>query len=147
MLVVLTLSIALVADAPKRDPVDKASLAKLQGKWQLARVEFAGKSAPAKDLIAQTVEIIGNRTTARDGDDIKDETEIVALDAKSKPTAIDLKVIKGDDKDKTLAGIWKLDGDKLTVCVPEAGKPRPKAFEAKEGTGHTLLVFEKMKKK
>ena len=145
MFIVPLLSIALFADAPKPAP-DKAALAKLQGKWQLAGVEHGGKSAPAKDLVGQTVEISGTRSTARDGDDIKDETEIVVLDTKGTPNQIDLKIIAGDDKGKTLAGIWKLDGDKLSVCVPEAGKERPKAFEGKEGTGHTLLVFAKMKK-
>ena len=146
MFIVSLLSIALFADAPKSAP-DKAALAKLQGKWQLAGVEHGGKAAPVKDLVGQTVEIVGVRSTSRDGDDIKDETKIIALDPKAKPAVIDLEITKGDDKGKTLAGIWKLEGDKLTVCVPEPGKPRPTAFEGKEGTGHTLLVFEKVKKK
>ena len=146
MIVVLSLSIALLADAPKPAAPDKAALAKLQGKWKLTGVEHGGKSAPAKDLVNQTLEVSGTKTTARDGDDIKDQTEIVALDAKGKPAAIDVKMTSGDDKGKMLAGIWKLEGDKLSICVPEPGKERPKSFAAKEGTGHTLLVFEKMKK-
>ena len=146
MLAVLTLSFVLVADAPKPAPLDKATLAKLQGKWQLTQVEHGGKSAPAKDLANQTVEIKGVRTTARDGDDIKDETKIVVLETKGKPATIDLEMMSGDDKGKTLACIWKLDGKKLSICLPEPGKARPKAFEGKEGTGHTLLVFEKLKK-
>ena len=146
MLTILALSIALVADAPKPVAPDKAALAKLQGKWRLTAVAHGGKSVPAKELVNQTVEIKDIRTTARDGDDVKDETKIVALEAKGKPSAIDFEMTSGDDKGKTLAGIWKLDGDKLTICVPEPGKTRPKAFEGKEGTGHTLLVFEKMKK-
>ena len=147
MLIVSLLTIALFADAPKPAVPDKAALAKLQGKWRLAGVENGGKSATAKDLADQTVEISGTGTTARDGDDIKDEMKIIALDAKAKPATIDLEITKGDDKGKRVAAIWKLDGDKLSFCVPEPGKARPKAFEGKEGTGHTVLIFEKMKKK
>ena len=147
MLVILTLSIALIADAPKPAAPDKAALAKLQGKWQLVGAEHGGKSVPAKELADQTVEIVGPRTTAREGDDIKDEMKIIALDAKAKPATIDLEITKGDDKGKLVAGIWKLDSDKLSFCVAEPGKARPKAFEGKEGTGHTVLVFERMKKK
>ena len=146
MLIIPLLSIALFADAPKVAP-DEAALAKLQGKWQQSREEHGGKSAPAKDLVGQTLEVNSVRTTARDGDEVKEEAKITALDPKAEPALIDMEITKGDGKGKTLAGIWKLEGGKLTICVAEPGKARPTSFAGKEGTGHTLLVFERGKKK
>jgi uncharacterized protein (TIGR03067 family) len=146
MFIVPLLSIALFADAPKVAP-DKDALAKLQGKWQQSREEHGGKSVPAKALVGTTLEIAGVQATQRDGDDSNEGTKITGLDPKAKPASIDLEITKGDDKGKTVAGIWKLDGDKLSICVAEPGKARPTEFAGKEGTGHTLLVFEKLKKK
>ena len=50
------------------------------------------------------------------------------------------------NKDKVVKGIYKFDDDKLTLCLAEPGKDRPKAFAGKAGSGHTLLVLLKQKK-
>ncbi len=126
----------LAADAPP-----KAELNKLAGHWQVTQQEHGGKKVPAKKLAALAVDVAGDRMTTREGDEVKEEARIVRLDSKEKPAAIDLKA------DKVVQGIWKLDGDVLTICVAEPGKDRPREFAAKEGTGHTLLVLKKVKKK
>ena len=43
-----------------------------------------------------------------------------------------------------LLGIYKLDGDRLTLAYHQ-GEPRPEKFESKPGSGVTLLVLEKKK--
>ena len=86
------------------------------------------------------------RFTTRDGADVKEDAELTLLDAKAKPAALDLKIAAGPDVGKVVKAIWKLEGDTLTVCTAEPGKERPKEFKGAEGTGHTLLVFQRAKK-
>jgi uncharacterized protein (TIGR03067 family) len=136
-----------LTDAPKKAGPDGQELKKLAGHWAVIQQEHGGKKAAAKELAALAVEIAGQRMTTREGSDVKEDTTIISLDPKAKPAVIDLKIASGADIDKVVKGIYKLDGDTLTICVAEPGKDRPKAFEAKMGTGHTLLVFKREKKK
>jgi uncharacterized protein (TIGR03067 family) len=126
--------------------VDKDALAKLQGTWQLTSQEHGGKKSDAKEIAAITLEVKGAKFTIRDGVDVKEDASVEALDSKAKPTTIDVKITAGPDLDKVVKGLWKRDGDALTICVAEPGKERPKEFAAKEGTGHTLFVFRLPKK-
>jgi uncharacterized protein (TIGR03067 family) len=144
---IVLLAYLALAEAPKASEPDKAELKKLEGAWVITAQEHGGKKTPAKDLLSLSMTVEGKQMRTREGADLKEDATIVLLDPKAKPAAIDVKIASGSDVDKVVKGIWKLDGDTLTVCVAEPGKDRPTAFEAKEGTGHTLLVFKKGKKK
>ena len=65
-----------------------------------------------------------------------DYTCKVKIDPKAKPHAtVDFLINEGpeDAKGKTSKCIYKLDGEKLTLCVSLPGKDRPKEFEQAEG--------------
>src|SRR6185437_670782 len=65
-----------------------------------------------------------------------DYTCKVKIDPKAKPHATaDLTIDDGPEeaKGKTSQCLYKLDGDKLTLCVSLPGKDRPKEFEQAEG--------------
>jgi len=65
-----------------------------------------------------------------------DYTCKVKIDPKAKPhTTVDLTINEGPEeaKGKTSQCLYKLDGDKLTLCVSLPGKDRPKEFEQTEG--------------
>jgi hypothetical protein len=53
-----------------------------------------------------------------------------------------VKVKTGPPEGKTVKGIYKIEKDKLTVCLALEGD-RPKAFESKEGSSTLLQVFKK----
>jgi uncharacterized protein (TIGR03067 family) len=141
----VALSSLMVADA--KTTIDKTELSKLQGTWQLTTHEHGGKKSTAKEIASITLEVAKARFTTRDGVDIKEESDLTRLDPRNKPATIDLKIAGGPDIDKTIKGICKRDAETLTMCIAEPGKDRPREFSAKEGTGHTLLVFKKEKKK
>jgi uncharacterized protein (TIGR03067 family) len=144
---ILVLVVALLtADAPKPAAIDQDALKKFQGNWSLTRREHGGEPEPAKKLQTWRVEVNATKITVRDGDKVEEELEIVHLDPKGKPAAINLKVTQGDDKGKVIQGIWKADGVTLTLCIAEPGKDRPKQFAGKKETGHTVLVLAKAKK-
>ncbi len=70
----------------------------------------------------------------------------VKLDPKAKPATIDLVIDEGpeDSKGKVSKCIYKLDGEKLILCVSMPGKDRPKEFEQAEGESY---LFELKKEK
>jgi uncharacterized protein (TIGR03067 family) len=63
------------------------------------------------------------------------------LDATQSPKTID-SVLAGQEG-KPIPGIYEFDGDKLRICAAPPGKPRPKDFEARLGSQHTLVVWER----
>jgi uncharacterized protein (TIGR03067 family) len=76
-----------------------------------------------------------------------DYTCKVKVDPDSKPHAtMDLTIDEGpeDSKGKVSKAIYKLDGEKLTLCVSHPGKDRPKAFE---GSPDEAYLFELKKQK
>jgi len=71
----------------------------------------------------------------------------VKVDTEAKPFAtIDLVIDEGpeDAKGKTSKGIYKLDGEKLTLCVSHPGKERPKEFIQVEDEA-VLFTMKKQK--
>jgi uncharacterized protein (TIGR03067 family) len=69
------------------------------------------------------------------------------VDTEAKPFAtIDLEIKDGpeDAKGKVSKGIYKLDGEKLTICVSAPGKDRPKEFTQVEDESY-LFAMKKQK--
>jgi uncharacterized protein (TIGR03067 family) len=119
---------------------------KLQGTWAATKAERDGKAAD--DVVGHRLSFTGNRfqIRSRDGKTLYEGT--FRVDAKTKPATIDFEHTKGDLKGKSWKGIYALDGDTLTVCdnAPDLDKGRPTAFEAKTGSGHVLVTFERAKR-
>ncbi len=136
----------VLADEPKKAEPDRQELKKLTGHWVVVEQVHGGKKTPLKELAALSMEVAGGRLTIREGTDIKEDSRIVELAPRAKPAGIDLKILSGSDINKVVKGIYRLQGDTLTVCVAEPDRDRPTAFAAKEGTGHTLFVFKRTKK-
>jgi uncharacterized protein (TIGR03067 family) len=71
----------------------------------------------------------------------------VKIDDKAKPhPTLDIELTEGpeDAKGKTAKAVYKLDGDKLIVCVAHPGGDRPKDFEPQPDE---VYVFELKKEK
>jgi len=88
-----------------------------------------------------------------DGDDLKSSVNgneyisKVTADPKAKPHAtvdIDIKDGPDESKGKTCKCIYKLDGEKLVLCLALPGRDRPKEFEQVDDEAY---VFELKKEK
>ena len=137
LLLVLHAVLFPVTDDPPRKEMDA-----LQGTWLAVAVQDEDRHAPAAVIKQFRLVIKGDKMTfAAEGIGEAREAEF-RLDPKQDPPAIDVTYQGG----KTVPGIYKLEGDKLTICLPTKidGKTvRPKSFECKKGSGLGLFVVKK----
>jgi uncharacterized protein (TIGR03067 family) len=131
---------ALTATAADNDAA-KQELKKLQGTWQLVSAETDGKKAEKEKAEKVRVVIKGSKHTVYFDDKPIAKDVTFAIDPSKKPKEVTDTLAD----DRTIKGIYELDGDTLKSCVAPPGKDRPKEFSAKEGSGHTLRVFKRVK--
>ena len=115
----------------------------LDGKWTVTTLTRDGKAD--KSLDGAVREHAGDKysVTPPAGSATPKVEGTAAIDAAKK--TLDMKPSAGRYKDKTLQGIFKIDGDTLTVAFSEPGKDRPTAFESKDGSGVVVVVHTKAK--
>jgi uncharacterized protein (TIGR03067 family) len=132
--IVLALLAPVLAAEEKKSDEDK-----IQGTWKALSGEHGGKKAPEEALkgFRMTFAAGGKLTVLAHGNT---EEGTFKLDATKKPKQIDLTT-----EDKSLKGIYELDGDTLKLCVDEEGS-RPTEFKSPEGTKVYLVVLQREKK-
>jgi uncharacterized protein (TIGR03067 family) len=143
VLVVLSTPLFLAAG----DDDVKKELKALEGKWKAVALEAGGKPLP-KDSVPEFIFIVAadGKSTGQMGKVEYQST--IAVDAKKSPRTIDNAHETGAYKGKKQYGIYKLEGDKWTVCMTSPGaaeSDRPKDFNTKD-TANVVFVFERMKK-
>ncbi|MBN9520411.1 TIGR03067 domain-containing protein, partial [bacterium] len=116
---------------------------RLQGVWVVTAAKKNGQDPPDRD------QIVGQKMTF-DGDKMRFAGFEVAwaVDPTKTPREIDCTILVGpeNEKGKVSRGVYRLDGDKLTLHVSHPGGGRPGGFESKEGESTVLLHLERAKK-
>ena len=127
------------------DPSRTTELKRHQGTWLVVSFERDGRKTP-KDVTDSIVRLVENDhvTWTRSGKSFAGTTMV--LDPKAEPPTIDLIPDGGPARDKRVLGIYKLEGDTLTICVADPDTPRPTAFSAPKGSGRTLQRFRRKPK-
>jgi uncharacterized protein (TIGR03067 family) len=120
----------------------KDDLAKLQGDWKT----MIGPNKDRLVTFAIKDRSMACKYTTEDGQilDLKGE---ITLNESATPRTIDFVKFKngGEDMDDSL-GLYKVEGDTLTICVSSPGDPRPTEFKAGEGGDHPgLWIFKRPK--
>jgi uncharacterized protein (TIGR03067 family) len=112
---------------------------KVQGKWKITEAVVHGRALP----LERAVSILGGDTMEFKGDKVAVRAEMsFTLDASKSPKAIDMSAADG----KRIAGVYALDGDKLTLHYDALGTAgRPADVEFKKGVNTTRLVLERVK--
>jgi uncharacterized protein (TIGR03067 family) len=142
VLIVLTAPLLLAADT---DDVQK-ELKALQGKWKTVAMEAAGKSFPKDEIPAFTF-VIGDEGKSTGKTPEGEFRFTISVNPKKNPKTIDNLHESGEQEGKRQYGIYKLEGDKFTVCISRPGAEegdRPKDFTTKDST-NVLYVFERVK--
>jgi uncharacterized protein (TIGR03067 family) len=141
------------ADAAKAaEQLKQREAAKLQGKWKGVAAEVAGEALPEESAKTNIWDIADGKITRKLPENKEGKEEEVIpfrIDSTKKPAHIDFEVevagIKGFTK-----GIYKLDGDELTVCLYGADGRRPTEFSSSdlrngEKGGNILMKFKREK--
>lgn len=140
LLLAATAALLLAADKPKDDREA------IQGTWRVVSTIDSGQETPPE--VFKNVKVIWvidkDKITNRVGKMTTVWT--YTLDATKKPKWIDL--VEGK---RRMLGIYELDGDKLTVCYPEAAAAKYKgrrstALESKRDSVNDLLITLKREK-
>src|SRR6516225_3137308 len=134
-----------LADKPAVANKDKAPKdeEKILGTWALVSYEEGGQKAPEERIKdGKVIFAADGKLTAKLGE--REQEFTYQLDPAKKPKEFSIT----DDKDRTALGIYKLDGDTLTVCFarPVPGADRPTEFASKEDTPIVLEVYKREKK-
>lgn len=135
----LTLFLLVAGPVPAADKEKDED--RLQGSWSVVATTFDGRALPEERIKGRKVTFKGKEFTATGGD--KDRTVSFTLDPAKDPRQIDL---KRAGQYEAAHGIYKLDGDELTICYGEPGKERPTKFASEAGGRVFLIVFKRDKK-
>jgi uncharacterized protein (TIGR03067 family) len=145
MLVIAAVTdVRAVPDRPqKKDNLKKEEMKKLQGPWVLISLTEDGRQLGIADF---KLTFAGNKYTVTVAGRISLEGTF-RIDPTKKPKVFEETHTSGAKRGQSSVGIYKLEGDRLTICLPETGKDnRPTGFVSKAGTGHELTVFKREKK-
>jgi uncharacterized protein (TIGR03067 family) len=112
-------------------------------------LERDGRKASADDAKGMRWTFKGSTMQPTDPGDKPGAKAEVKIDPSRSPRHLDLVVLEGDLKGKTLQGIYKLEDGKLTVCLRDEQAPekgRPKDFTAEKGSDQGMITLGKAKK-
>ncbi len=113
----------------------------LEGTWSFARLEIDGSAIPASALGASRVLIDGDRFRTESPEATYEG--VFNINVEAQPHEIDIEFVAGPEAGNWNFGIFRLEGDKLEICLDMNGKPRPAGFRTCEGSGHAYEILSR----
>jgi uncharacterized protein (TIGR03067 family) len=139
----LGLSLLSGAAEPRKDDVKNIE-APLQGGWTMVLVFRNGEEAPLD--LARTGELIIDDQEYRAKMGVNSLTATFTADSSKEPKQIDFTPTEGENKGKTVKGIYKISGEYLTICRGLTEKEaRPTDFAAPVNSGLLLVTWKRSK--
>ena len=137
-LIGLSLGSAGSAGQKAPDPSLERARADLQGIWKWQSAALAGDPFPPAEARLMAMTFKGDQVMPS-----ADPTDMATFfpDPSKSPATIDF-IDRAKNVDR---GIYKIEGDVLTICMSlaQTEKPRPTAFESTRANGALLIVMKK----
>jgi uncharacterized protein (TIGR03067 family) len=130
-----------VRGADDKDKDEKA----VQGVWLYESMEWNGKKIPVEQIKESTITIEGDKFTIKRGKEVAQVGTLKYGSIKSQKT-FDVTVTEGEGKGTVMLGIYKIDGDSITVCMNYSGTERPTAYKTAEQSESVLVTAKRAKK-
>lgn len=148
-LLILGLAFGLAAvHATTADPKDsdnrKEGADKLVGTWMVVGGEVDGKPSPEEKIKGSMMTVDKKSIKLTDKDDKQLWVLNYKTDDMATPHRISMTVEAGTDNGKSAEGIYKIDGDTLTICYGLPGAERPKDFKTTTGSKENCFVLKRV---
>ncbi len=123
----------------------KKEATSLKGKWSAVSLKQGGQATPDDILTTYKFAFEEKTYSITVGGEVQEDGNYKIDDSKS-PKTIDFEIKKGQDDGKKQLGIFKLEGDKLTIVAAKAGSTeRPASFKVEDGSDLVEAVVERAK--
>ncbi len=127
-------------EPPAKDPP-------IVGEWVGEKAVAGGKEQPVPPGGITFAFAADGKLVVKEGAKEKGDTGTYKIDPKKDPAEIDIVPPEGKNE-PTTQGIYKIDGDTLTLCFSrgKAGAGRPAKFEDPEGSDTIVITLKRTKK-
>jgi uncharacterized protein (TIGR03067 family) len=123
---------------------DAEAIASLQGNWTMSSFVVAGETVTDDNVKSGRLVVKGREYRTKLGSNSIFST--ITLDPTKTPATIDYTYTEGPQKGTTIKGIYKVEGDSLTVCRGlTEDELRPSKFAAPADSGLLLAVWKRSK--
>jgi uncharacterized protein (TIGR03067 family) len=143
LLTAVTLATFVAAPVPLPNELQRAQQS-LQGEWNVVEFTRQGRAFDAESLDGAKAVVKGNTFTLTI-DRRADETTFT-LDPTTSPATINFTKADPRFQGRIMAGIFELEGGKLTVCCAFEDAERPKEFKSPANSKTCLFVLQRVKK-
>jgi len=116
-------------------------LRSLEGVWAFESLEVDGNQVPSAHTQHSRILIDGDRFRTESPE--ANYEGVFNIDAEASPQHIDIEFIAGPEAGNWNHGIFRIDGDRLEICLDMGGQPRPKEFGAAPGRNHAYEVLKR----
>jgi uncharacterized protein (TIGR03067 family) len=135
----------LIAGEKPGVDANKKDLERMEGDWAAVSMIHDGHKLPDDDAQSLFRTVKGDQYTLFLFKKVIGKGTL-KVDAMKKPKTIDFLPAGAAAKSQPILGIYELDGTTWKICYALPRKERPTDLTAKEGSGHTLAVWEREKK-
>jgi uncharacterized protein (TIGR03067 family) len=142
VLVGFSLGMNHYADDTPAPPKNSGGADKLVGHWTVVRGKNEQKAVEQEKIHGSEVKFTKDRIIAYDPKHKELYVATYQADDSGSPHKLTMTVVEGPMKGKKAEGIYKLEGDQLTIIYSVPGDQRPPAFDT-SGAGHQLMFVLK----
>ena len=132
----------------KKDPPPKDAPAKdnpIVGEWTGEKAVGGGKEQPVPPGGITFTFAADGKLMITEGKQNRPDTGTYKTDPKKTPAEIEI-IPPEDKKEPTVQGIYKVDGDTLTLAFSRGKGGRPTKFESPEGSDVIVITLKRVKK-